>query len=144
MENLIAIVRPGLLQYIDEFKENRPCRLKMASEIARPTRGILFYREQQEKALELLTGCAPEEINELYKKTYGIFLKRPYYELILQLIAEHNNITREDAEELFGKWHHYAYDGGVRYDGIRKIAHRVYLRALEYLRDKGEIPGGGK
>ena len=140
LENLIAICRPGLLQFIDEFKENRPCRLKVASEIACPTRGILFYREQQEKALELLAGCVPEEINMLYEKTHGILLNRPYRELVLQLIAEHNSITREDAKELFGKWQYYAYWGGVRHYKIKKVAHRVYLRALEYLRDMGEIP----
>ena len=144
LENLIAIGRPGPLCYWEAFKENRPCRLKMASEIAQQTRGILLYREQLEKALELLTGCPPEEINELYKKTYGIILNRPYRELFLQLIEEHNGVTRDNAEKLYEAWHSYAGDCGVRHEGIKKVTHKIYLRALEYLRDKGEIPCGGK
>ena len=140
LENLLAISRPGPLSYWEEYKENRPCLLAMASEIAEKTRGVLLFEEQQKQALQLLTGCSPEEAIMLYDKSCGIKLNRPYRELLLQLIAEHNGVTREEAEKLYQAWHFYIQWGGVRHYKIKKVAHRVYLRALEYLRDKGEIP----
>ena len=61
LENLLAISSPGPLSYWEEYKENRPCLLAMASEIAEKTRGVLLFEEQQQQALQLLTGCSPEE-----------------------------------------------------------------------------------
>lgn len=140
LENLLAIGRPGPSQYWEEYKENRPCRLAMASKIAEKTRGILLFEEQQKQALQLLTGCSSEEAIMLYEKNCGIKLHRPYRELFLQLIAEHNGVTREEAEKLYEAWHFYIQWGGVRHYKIKKAAHRVYLRALEFLREMGEIP----
>lgn len=136
LENLIALARPGQLFYWDAYKENRHCLLPMASEIARPTRGVLLYWEQQSMALQLLTGCSQEDAIILYEKECGTKIHRPYRELFLQLIAEHNGITREEAKKLYESWHFYTLYGGVRHYKIVKIAHQIYLRALEYLHDK--------
>ena len=140
LENLIAIVRPGSLIFWEDYRDNRPCRLEMASEIARRTRGVLLYKEQIEEALQLLTGCPSEEILLLLKKNHGIRIHRPYYEHLFQLIEEHNGVTRVKAEKLRADWNRFAGWWGIRYDKIAKEANRIYLRALEYLRDKGEIP----
>ena len=139
LENLIALARPGQLFYWDAYKEKRHCLLTMASEIARPTRGVLLYGEQQMLALQLLTGCSQEEAIILYEKECGTKIHRPYRELLLQLIAEHNGITREEAKMLHEDWHFYTLYGGVRHYKIVKIAHQIYLRALEYLHDKEKI-----
>ena len=140
LENLIAIVRPGSLIFWEDYRDNRPCRLEMASKIARRTRGVLLYNEQIEEALQLLTGCPSEEILLLLKKNHGIRIHRPYYEQLFLLIEEHNGVTQEKAEELRNAWGGYATYCGIRYDKIAKEANRIYLRALEYLRNKGEIP----
>ena len=141
LENLIAIVRPGPLIFWEDYRDNRPCRLEMASGIAKRTRGVLLYKDQIEDALQLLTGCPSEETLLLLKKNYGILIHQPYYEQLFQLIENHNGVTREKAEELRKAWGGYAANNwGIRYDKIAKTANRIYLRALEYLRDKGEIP----
>ena len=136
LENLIAIVRPGPLMYWKEYKENRPCRLAVASEITKRTRGVLLYGEQQKQAIQLLTGCSPEEAVMLWANNISERLNRPYRELLLQLIADYNGITREKAEELCDAWRSYG-PYPIRYDRIRKTAHRIYLRALDYLRKNG-------
>ena len=41
---------------LEEYKENRPCRLAMASEIAEQTRGVLLFEEQQKKG-PVTTKC---------------------------------------------------------------------------------------
>ena len=138
LENLIAIARPGPLGYWEEYRDNRPCLLEIASGIAKRTRGVLLYEEQLGEALQLLTGCSPEEAVLLKAASNG-GLNRPYREQLLRLIEEHNGVTREKAEKLRGAWRWYAVYGIWHYK-IAKTANRIYLRALEYLGDKGEIP----
>jgi len=139
LENLITIARPGPSSYWDEYRDNRPCRLEMASGIAKRTRGVLLYEEQLREALQLLTGCSPEEVVLLQATNNGGLINRPYREQLLRLIEEHNGVTREKAERLRDAWHWYALHG-TRHYKIAKTANRIYLRASEYLRDKGEIP----
>lgn len=136
LENLIAIAQPGPLMYWEEYKENRPCRLAVASEITKRTRGLLLYKEQQLQALQLMTGCSWEDATLLWTKNIGMRLNRPYQELFLRLIADYNGITREKAEELRDAWRSYG-PYSVRYDIIKKKTHSVYLRALDYLRKNG-------
>lgn len=139
LENLITMERPGPSSYWEEYRDNRPFRLEMASEIAEKTRGVLLYEEQLREALQLLTGCSPEEAVLLQVTNNGGLINRPYCEQFLRLIEEHNGVTREKAERLRDAWHWYALHG-TRHYKIAKTANRIYLRALEYLRDKGEIP----
>ena len=139
LENLLVLCRPGPLMYLKDYEENRPCRLEPASEIARPTRGVLLFREQLEQALELLAGCSPDETAELCSKNIGSKLNRPAREQLLQRIAKYRGIPLEDAEKLYDDWHYYTA-ANIRHGKVAKAAYRIYLRALEYLQDKGEIP----
>ena len=139
LENLITIARPGPSLYWEEYRDNRPCRLEMASEIARRTRGVLLYEEQLREALQLLTGCSQEEAVLLQATNNNHLINRPYCEQLLRLIEEHNGVTREKAERLRSAWFWYAVHG-TRHYKIAKTANRIYLRALEYLREKGENP----
>ena len=143
LENLLALCRPGPLMYLEDYEENRPCRLVMASEIARTTRGVLLYKEQQEQALELLTGCSPDEAIQLRAKNSGTKLDRPAQEQLLQLIAKHRDIPLAEAENFYRDWHCYT-GANIRHRQVAKAACGIYLNALEYLRDKGEIPWVGK
>ena len=139
LENLITIARPGPSSYWEEYRDNRPCRLEMASGIARRTRGVLLYEEQLREALQLLTGCSQEEAVLLQATNNNHLINRPYCEQLLRLIEEHNGVTREKAERLRSAWLWYAVHG-TRHYKIAKTANRIYLCALEYLRDKGENP----
>ena len=143
LENLIAIANPGPMIYWEEYRDNRPCCLEIASEIAQRTRGVLLYEEQQYQALNLLTGCSPEEIVVLRAYNYGTKLNRPYLEQLIHLIEEHNGVTREKAKDLLAAWKHYTVWSGVRHYKIKKTAHRIYLRALDYLRKHGSIGNEG-
>lgn len=136
LENLIAIAQPGPLMYWEEYKENRPCRLAVASEITKRTRGLLLYKEQQLQAIQLMTGCSLEDATLLWTKNIGMLLNRPYKELFLHLIADYNGITREKAEEILNAWRSYG-PYSVRYDIIKKKTHGIFLCALDYLRKNG-------
>ena len=134
-------VEKYFIQAIEEYVQRTKHYISFDMEVSPELKSTKSLSEEQQKqALQLLSGCSPEEAIILYKKSCGIKLNRPYRELLLLLIAEHNGVTREVAEELYQAWHFYIQWGGVRHYKIKKIAHRVYLRALEYLRDKGEIP----
>ncbi len=139
LEILLAIGQPGHLMYWNEYKENRPCRLEKASEIARQTRGVLLYKEQQEQALELLTGCSPDEAIQLREKNSGSKSDWAVCKQLLPLIAKHCGIPLAEAEKLYNDWHYYT-GANIRHCQAAKTAYGIYLRALEYLRDKGEIP----
>ena len=139
LENLLALCRPGPLMYLEDYEENRPCRLGPASEIARPTRGVLLFREQLEQALELLAGCSPDEATELCSKNIGTKLDRTDGEKLFQSIAKHLGIPLEDAEKLYVDWHYYTA-ANIRHGKVAKAAFGIYLKALEYLRDQGKIP----
>ena len=141
LENLLALCRPGPLMYLTDYEENRPCRLGMASEIARTTRGVLLYKEQQEQALELLTGCSPDEAIQLRAKNSGCKLDRSAREQLLSLIAKHCDIPQGEAGKLYNDWHYYTL-ANMRHRQAAKTAYGIYLRALEYLRDREAIPGG--
>lgn len=138
LENLLALCRPGPLMYLKDYEEDRPCRLEKASEIARQTRGVLLYKEQQELALELLTGCSPDEAIQLRAKNSGPKLNWLARKHLLMLIAKHCSIPMADAEKLYEDWHYYT-GVNVRHREVAKAAYGIYFRALEYLRDKGEI-----
>ena len=139
LEILLAIGQPGHLMYWNEYKENRPCRLEKASEIARQTRGVLLYKEQQEQALELLTGCSPDEAIQLRAENSGGKFDWAACKELLKRIARHCRIPMADAEKLYDAWHYYT-GANVRHSEVAKVAYGIYLRALEHLRNKGEIP----
>ena len=134
LENRLALCRPGPLMFLKDYEENWPCRLEPASEIARPTRGVLLFREQLEQSLELLTGCSPDEAVERCSKNIGSKLNRPAREQLLQLIAKHRGIPLEDAGKLYEDWHYYTA-ADIRHSKVAKAAYGIYLRALEYLLD---------
>ena len=139
LENLLALCRPGPLMYLKDYEEDRPCRLGMASEIARPTRGVLLYKERQEQALELLTGCSPEEAIRLCAKNRGPKSDRPAREQLVSFISKYRGIPLAEAEKLYSGWHYYT-GADIRHRQVAKTACRIFLKALEYLWDQGEIP----
>ena len=138
LENLLALCRPGPLMYLKDYEENRPCRLEKASEIARQTRGVLLYKEQQEQALKLLTGCSRDEAIQLRAKNSGGKFDRAACKELLKRIAKHCRIPMADAEKLYNDWHYYT-GANVRHSEVAKAAYGIYLRALEHLQDNGEI-----
>ena len=138
LEILLAIGLPGHLMYWNEYKENRPCRLKKTLEITGQTRGVLLYREQQEQAREPLTGCSSDEAIQVCARNSGGKSDRSASKQVLPLIAKHCDIPLAEAEKLYDDWHYHT-GTNIRHRQVAETPYGIYLRALEYLRDKGEI-----
>ena len=133
LQNLLAIYRPGPLQYLIDYKNNTPCKLTLAQDIAEETRGVLLYHAQCELALQRMTGCTPEEAEFFRRDNSGLRTGKSY-ELLLQRIAKHQNVSLDDVWwNYFNPWGRY-----VRYSVPRKRfqkeAYIIYLRTLKKLR----------
>ena len=133
LQNFLAIYRPGPLQHFIDYKHNSPCKLSLAQDIAEETRGVLLYHDQCELALQRMTGCTLEE-TEFFRRDNSGVLKGKSYELLLQRIAKHQNVSLDDA------WCNYynPWGGYARYSSPRKVfqksAFDLYLRTLKKLR----------
>ncbi len=130
LQNFLAIYRPGPLQYFIDYKNNSPCILSLAQDIAEETRGVLLYHDQCELALQRMTGCTPEEA-EFFRQDNSGLLKGKSYELLLQRIANHQNVSLYDARwNYFNPWGCYArYSVPRKY--FQKLAFLIYLRTLK-------------
>ena len=132
LQNFLAIYRPGSLTHFNDYKNNSPCKLSLAQDIAEETRGVLLYHDQCELALQRMTGCTPEEAKFFRRDNSGV-LKGKSYELLLQRIAKHQNVSLDDA------WCNYynPWGGYARYSSPRKVfqksAFDLYLRTLKKL-----------
>ena len=132
LQNFLAIYRPGPLQYFVDYKNNSPCKLSLAQDIAEETRGVLLYHDQSELALQRMTGCTQEEAEFFRQDNFGV-QKGKSYDLLLQRIAKHQNVSLYDA-----RWNYFNPWGGyARYSSPRKVfqksAFDLYLRTLKKL-----------
>ena len=133
LENLIALCQPGALMYWDEYKSNSPCRLALAAEIPQITRGVLLYKEQQEQALQILTSCSAEDAAMFRKHNSGTKLDRESRESLINLIAAKQNISAEEAEEFYTRWHYYTASSMSK-KTAQQAAFKIYKQALEQCR----------
>ena len=130
LENLIALCRPESMIYLKEYRSDLPCRLPGTEEITKETCGLLLYKEQQEEALQLLTGCTPEEAVLLRQKNAGAGKSEKNRKKLLRRIAAWKNIPEESAAELFRSWHYYTASSMERKEA-REKAFRICLQTLE-------------
>lgn len=130
LENLIALCQPGALMYWDEYKSNSPCRLALAAEITQITRGVLLYQEQQEQALQILTSCSAEDAAMFRKHNSGTKLDRESGESLINLIAAKQNISAEEAEEFYKRWHYYTASSMSK-KTAQQAAFKIYQKAAE-------------
>ena len=102
-------------------------------DIAEETRGVLLYHDQCELALQRMTGCTPEEA-EFFRQDNSGLLKGKSYELLLQRIAKHQNVSSDDVWwNYYNPWGCYArYSVPRKY--FQKMAYIDYLRTLKKLR----------
>ncbi len=130
LQNFLAIYRPGPLTHFNDYKNNSPCKLLLAQDIAEETRGVLLYHNQCELALQRMTGCTPEEA-EFFRQDNSGLLTGKSYELLLQRIANHQNVSLYDARwNYFNPWGCYAFYSAPR-KYFQKRAYRDYLRTLK-------------
>ena len=130
LQNFLAIYRPGTLKYFIDYKNNSPCILSLAQDIAAETRGVLLYHDQCALALQRMTGCTPKEA-EFFRQDNSGLLKGKSYELLLQRIANHQNVSLYDARwNYFNPWGCYARYSVPR-KHFQKLAFLIYLRTLK-------------
>ena len=133
LQNFLAIYRPGPLQYFIDYKNNSPCKLSLAQDIAEETRGVLLYHDQCELALQRMTGCTPEEA-EFFRQDNSGLLTGKSHELLLQRIANHQNVSLDDVWwNYFNPWGCYARYSVPR-KHFQKLAFLIYLQTLKQLR----------
>lgn len=134
LENLFALCQPGTMMYWDEYKSNSPCRLTLAAEITQMTRGVLLYKEQQEQTLQILSGCTPEDAALFRKQNSGIRVDRECRKALISLIAAKQNISAEDAAELYNHWHYYTASS-MSVKIAQQAAFNIYKQALVQCRE---------
>ena len=134
LENLIALCQSGAMMHWDEYKSNSPCRLALAAEITKITRGVLLYKEQQEQALQILTSCSAEDAAMFRKHNSGTKLNRKSRKSLISLIAAKQNISAEEAEELCNRWHYYTASS-MSVKTAQQVAFKIYKQALEQCRE---------
>ena len=130
LENLIALCQPGPLMYWNEYKSNSPCRLAAAAEITKTTCGVLLYKEQQEQALQILTGCTPEDAAIFRKQNSGTRLDRESRESLISLISAKQNVSTEEAEDLYNCWHYYTAST-MSAKTAQQAAFKIYKKSLK-------------
>ena len=133
LQNLWVIYRPGSLQYLNDYKNNTPCKLSLAQDIAEETHGVLLYHDQCAFALQHLTGCTSEEA-EFFRRDNSGRLKGKSYELLLHRIAKHQNVSLDNVWwDYYNPWLCYAHNSASR-KYFQKRAYIIYLRTLKKLR----------
>lgn len=131
LQHLLALEQPGPAAYFPEYKENYPCRLTAAYDLAEETRGVLLYHDQCERALQRLTGCTAEESEAFRRDNSGICVGKSRDKL-LKKIEKH--LKCEDAWEFYHSWGYYARYAVPR-RRFQKAAFRVYKNAVKKLQE---------
>ncbi|MGE9268237.1 MAG: DNA polymerase III subunit alpha, partial [Verrucomicrobiales bacterium] len=109
--DLLALYRPGAMQYIDEMIEVKEGRRKvkyehpLLEEICGDTYGVMIYQEQVQNAAKLLAGYTLGGADVL-RRAMG--KKKPaemakQREIFVQGAAEHNQIDERNANLIFDK-----------------------------------------
>ncbi|MBQ4336853.1 MAG: hypothetical protein IJC34_06650, partial [Lentisphaeria bacterium] len=129
-----ALCQPGTMMYWDEYKSNSPCRLTLAAEITQMTHGVLLYKEQQEQTLQILSGCTPEDAALFRKQNSGTRVDRDCRKALISLIAAKQNISAEDAAELYNHWHYYTASS-MSVKIAQQAAFNIYKQALVQCRE---------
>ena len=134
LQNFLAIYRPGPLQYFIDYKNNSPCKLSLAQDIAEETRGVLLYHDQCELALQRMTGCTPEEA-EFFRHDNSGKRKGESKEQLLYRIVTYQNVCHITADwSFYTPWGYYARYSGPR-KHFQKWAFLIYLRTLNKLNE---------
>ena len=129
LQDFLAIYRPGPLQYFPDYKNNSPCKLGIARDIADETRGVLLYHDQCVLALQRLTGCTPEEA-EFFRRDNSGKRKGESKQQLLYRIAKHQNVSNIAADlDFYTPWGYYARYSAPR-KHFQKQAFLIYLRTL--------------
>jgi len=136
LQNFVAICRPGPLAFWEDYINNAPCHLPEATRIAESTHNVLLYIEQIEEALQLLTGCTPDEAAEFRKKNSSIKLDHISRDSLLKKIADHKKVSVESAEDVYRQWLYYARYSCMRYSQAKKVAQGIYEKVLEHQQNK--------
>ena len=132
LQNLLAMFYPGRLQYFNDYKNNTPCKLSLAQDIAEETHGVLLYHDQCAFALQRLTGCTSEEA-EFFRQDNSGKLKGKSYELLLHRIAKHQNVSLDNVWwDYYNPWLCYAHYSASR-KHFQKKAFLIYLLTLKKL-----------
>ena len=133
LQDFLAIYRPGPLAHFNDYKNNSPCKLSLAQDIAGETRGVLLYHDQCELVLQRMTGCTPEEAEFFRRDNCGV-CRGKSFEALIQNISAFQNIPSEEAREQCIRWLAY-----IRYAAPRrkfqKAAFCIYRQAVEKLRE---------
>lgn len=134
LQNFLAIYRPGPLQYFIDYKNNSPCKLSLAQDIAEETRGVLLYHDQCALALQRMTGCTPEEA-EFFRRDNSGILKGKSHDELLHRIATHQSVSQDDVwGDFYNPWGYYARYSVPR-KHFQKQAFLIYLRTLKKLNE---------
>ena len=134
LQDFLAIYRPGPLQYFNDYKNNTPCKLGIARDIAAETRGVLLYHDQCVLALQRLTGCTPEEA-EFFRRDNSGKRKGESKEQLLYRIVTYQNVCHITADwSFYTPWGYYARYSVPR-KHFQKQAFLIYLRTLNKINE---------
>ena len=132
LRDFCALYTIEQLDHFEEYRLKKPCKLTIAQDIADETHGNLLYHDQCELALQRMTGCTPEEAAFFRCDNSGLRSGKSY-ELLLQRIAKHQNISHDDAwKNFFQQWFYYAHDSVPR-KRFQKEAYYIYLKTKRKL-----------
>ena len=92
----------------------------------------MLYKEQQEQALQILTGCTPEDAAIFRKQNSGTRLDRESRASLISLISAKQNISAEEAEKLYNYWHYYTAST-MSVKTAQQAAFKIYQKAAEKL-----------
>ncbi len=130
LQDFLAIYRPGPMRNFRDYKNNTPCKLGIARDIAAETRGVLLYHDQCALVLQRLTGCTPEE-SEFFRRDNSGLRKGKSYDELLQRITAHQNVSLDDVWcDYYNPWGYYARYSAPR-KHFQKQAFLIYLQALK-------------
>lgn len=116
---LIALYRPGPMQFIDQFIESKkdPSKLQvphpLLKDLVQETYGVLVYQEQVMMAARIISGYTLGEADILRramgKKKPEVMAKQKA--VFVRKAKEHNNIPEKEASEIFAVLEKFAAYG---------------------------------
>ena len=136
---LVALYRPGPMDLIPDFIRRRHGEVEIKSPppllepIAKETYGILIYQEQVMKAAQILAGYTLGAA-DLLRRAMGkkkVEVMQEQRELFVQGCAEHNNISKRKANEIFDLLEKFA---GYGFNKSHAAAYAVVAYQTAYLK----------
>ena len=133
LQDFLAIFRPKSRKNFPDYKNNTPCKLGIAQDIAAETRGVLLYHDQCALALQRLTGCSPKE-TEFFRRDNSGKSRGESYNFLLYRIAQQQNVSNWSASwDFYTFWRLYSCYSVPR-KHFQKKAYIIFLRALKKIR----------